>query len=198
MKDCGKDFKSASIIFKCSLSDLIVPQQKRALTTHTNVTHLGRRDHICPHETCARTFGYKHLLHRHLAKVHSSTTSASSSEDDTDDPPPKHSQTSDSLGIDIITGHSYAQRTRTNIANAVALLCPYPLLDGLDLISPPNGSTLVNDREKRLSTGHGCEYAFSRAYDLRRHLKAVHGLDAVKESVDDWVTERKDPSGRRT
>ena len=32
-----------------------------------------------------------------------------------------------------------------------------------------------------------CAYIFSRAYDLRRHLKAEHGLELDKEEVDGWV-----------
>ncbi|RDB25312.1 Transcription factor IIIA [Hypsizygus marmoreus] len=181
---CDKDFKS-----------------KKALATHANVTHLGRRDHVCPHDGCGRAYGYKHLLHRHLAKAHASATSAPPSSDEEGGSTGKSnvrqagkSKPSTLLDIETMTGNSYAKRTRAKVANATALLCPYPLVDALafvtsdDLLATVKGDTST---EMCLDSQQPCEYAFSRAYDLRRHLKAVHGLDAVKESVDDWVREHK-------
>jgi len=37
------------------------------------------------------------------------------------------------------------------------------------------------------STSRTCEYVFSRAYDLRRHLRAEHDVDVEKDKVDEWV-----------
>ncbi|KAF8070415.1 hypothetical protein FPV67DRAFT_1018750 [Lyophyllum atratum] len=178
---CEKEFKS-----------------KKALVTHTNITHLGHRDHVCHHEGCGQAYGYKHLLLRHLAKSHStmSTDDGETSDDiESEDlgyisgtTPARKAKLTTSLDIDTITGQSYAKRTRENLANATALLCPYPQLDKIVLVAA--------DDEIAHSTVHSsaaqtCEYAFSRAYDLRRHLKATHGLDAIKESVDQWVREKK-------
>jgi len=42
-----------------------------------------------------------------------------------------------------------------------------------------------------VSASKACDYVFSRAYDLRRHLRAEHGVEAEKESVDDWVKSAK-------
>ncbi|KAG6837805.1 hypothetical protein H0H93_016173 [Arthromyces matolae] len=169
---CDKDFKS-----------------KKALDIHTKVTHLGRRDFICSHEGCGQAFGYKHLLQRHFAKAHNTTTTTAD-----EDTPHDESDESDwasgdrvlqkpmqnSLDIDTITGHSYAQRARANVANAIALLCPYPQLQDIEF-----------EQEPQINVALSCQYAFSRAYDLRRHLKAVHSVDAPKESVDKWVSRQK-------
>ncbi|KAG6920025.1 hypothetical protein DXG01_010093 [Tephrocybe rancida] len=173
---CQKDFKS-----------------KKALDTHTNVTHLGRRDHVCPHDSCGQTYGYKHLLQRHLAKAHNTTSADEDTPHDDSDESDWASNvkvprkvTSTSLDIDTITGHSYAQRTRANVANASALLCPYPHLEGI---------TLADDDAllpaPQTSAARACEYAFSRAYDFRRHLKTAHGATAEKESVEHWVSTQK-------
>ncbi|KAJ7350369.1 hypothetical protein DFH08DRAFT_108230 [Mycena albidolilacea] len=151
---CTKDFKS-----------------KKALTTHTNITHLGQRDHVCPHETCKRAFGYKHLLQRHLTKRHSaSSASESSDEDATFFPTPAAAK----LDIDTITGNNYAQAASKKLKAAKALRCPYPHLDDL---------AAVGD-------GLPCDYVFSRAYDFRRHLQSEHDVIVDKNSVDMWVQVR--------
>jgi general transcription factor IIIA len=36
-----------------------------------------------------------------------------------------------------------------------------------------------------------CDYVFGRAYDLRRHLRAVHSIDLDKEVVDDWARKER-------
>ncbi|KAF7375899.1 Transcription factor IIIA [Mycena sanguinolenta] len=154
---CTKDFKS-----------------KKALTTHTNVTHLGRRDHICPHETCGQAFGHKHLLQRHLAKRHT-TSSESSDEDATSHPAPTvPTPTAANMSIDTITGNTYAQAATKKLKAAKALRCPYPDLDGLAVAQ----------------AGLSCEYVFSRAYDFRRHLHSQHDLVLDKHTVEHWVRGR--------
>lgn len=167
--------------------------------THTNITHLGRRDHICPREGCGQTYGYKHLLKRHLAKAHA--TAASVDDDETADDyetddfghtnggkTTGKTKAGTSLDIDTITGHSYAKRADASVANATALLCPYPKLDQIQfaMLDDP----VVNSAQQP-NTMRNCEYAFSRAYDLRRHLRAVHSLDAGKDSLDQWVKDKK-------
>ncbi|KAF5385936.1 hypothetical protein D9615_002293 [Tricholomella constricta] len=175
---CDKDFKS-----------------KRALKSHTNIIHLGRRDHICFHEGCGQAYGYKHLLRRHLAKAHDTTAA----EDDNfpDDNFPDGEETNElattSLDIDTITGNSYAKRTLRKLANATALLCPHPRLEMITWVTTHHQTAHSTKQSK-----HGCEYAFSRAYDLRRHLKTAHGVNAVKESVDRWVKEQKAERRRAT
>jgi hypothetical protein len=145
--------------------------QKKALTTHTNITHLGQRDHVCPHEACKRAFGYKHLLQRHLAKRHSaSSASESSDEDATFFPTPAAAK----LDIDTITGNNYAQAASKKLKAAKALQCPYPHLDDLAAVAD----------------GLPCDYVFSRAYDFRRHLQSEHDVIVDKDSVDLWVQVR--------
>ncbi|KII95731.1 hypothetical protein PLICRDRAFT_693882 [Plicaturopsis crispa FD-325 SS-3] len=172
---CGKDFKS-----------------KQALTTHHNITHLGRRDFVCPHTDCGRAFGYNKLLQRHLAKAHSPKTSSSSSENDsasTDveddvDTPRKKKTEGPLLSIDIddITGAAYATRA----ASGKALHCPFPNLHEF------------GEEYPSMSAGPPCEYAFTRAYDLRRHLRAEHDVEVEKEAVDAWVGEAKAAAARKS
>jgi general transcription factor IIIA len=162
------------------------------LITHKNVTHLGRRDFVCPEKNCQRAFGYKHLLQRHTAKAHRladptlthSASDESGTEDSPEDPPD-----SNTLGIDMITGKAYAEAAHKKIAQAVALLCPYPHLDGITILESAEGSATISPQPTFLP--QQCEYAFSRAYDLRRHLKAAHNLVAEKDHVDQWVKNGK-------
>ncbi|KAJ7128998.1 hypothetical protein C8R43DRAFT_689581 [Mycena crocata] len=157
---CTKEFKS-----------------KKALTTHTNITHLGRRDHTCPHETCKQTFGYKHLLQRHLAKHHTTALAGSESSDEERTYLPKSPAVA--MDIDMITGHTYAQNAHKKLEAATALQCPYPQLDGLVANGDGNGPVV--------GPSSSCEYVFSRAYDFRRHLQTAHGVIVDKDIVDRWV-----------
>lgn len=165
---CTKDFKSARLAYAVVgylLINLFL--QKKALTTHTNITHLGRRDHVCPHDTCKQTFGYKHLLQRHLAKRHIAPSSSDSSDEDPGLPTPATAN----MDIDTITGNTYAQTAHKKLKAAKALQCPYPHLNGLASVQ----------------AGPRCDYVFSRAYDFRRHLQSEHGVVVDKDSVDRWV-----------
>lgn len=147
--------------------------QKKALTTHHNVIHLNQRNHVCPHIHCNSAFGYKHLLERHLAKLHSSEsihaeTSAEEEASATD--------TDGAMDIEAITGKAYANR----LQNAMSIRCPYPHIDALVASSAaldPYGP----------SSSKTCEHILTRAYDLRRHLRSEHGVDTEKEKVDTWV-----------
>lgn len=177
---CGKDFKSV-----CSLSKYLrycIDEcfvQKRALTTHHNVIHLGQRNHVCPHIHCSSAFGYKHLLERHLAKLHSSnsvhaetTSEEEASTTDVDDP----------LDIEAITGKTYA----TRLQSAKSIRCPYPHVDALV------ASSAILDADGP-SSSKTCEHVLTRAYDLRRHLRSEHGVDTEKEKVDAWVKAQRHP-----
>ena len=183
---CDKDFKSVGIALTSQSVFSNIPVQKRALANHINVTHLGRRDHVCPYENCKQAYGYKHLLQRHLARVHESVASDagstsidSPSEEDTVDAMLSERSVklrpSKLLDIDTFTGQLYAKRTQANVADYKAFRCPYPHMSGL------------STNEQEMPGGPRCEYAFSRAYDLRRHLKAEHNVDSAKEKVAMWV-----------
>ncbi|KAG1888689.1 hypothetical protein F4604DRAFT_1714647 [Suillus subluteus] len=158
---CGKEFKSM-----------------KALTTH-NVIHLGHRNHVCPHQHCFSAFGYKKLLDRHLAKIHSARSDqsvADPSESDgattTDtDPDCPDNESADSvvhLSIDRITGHAYS--LRSHMPTSKTIRCPSPNVEDLLLLS--------------LET------------PLRRHLKAEHGLVGDKSKVDSWVRSHRGSARR--
>ncbi|KAH7907332.1 hypothetical protein BJ138DRAFT_1129242 [Hygrophoropsis aurantiaca] len=228
---CGKDFKS-----------------KKALATHHKVIHLGRRDHVCPHTHCTSAFGYKHLLQRHLAKIHSASAAASTSnqaptshqgrrsatsesesehgrehadqegmsapESDGDVAPSTNTnavstninaiaaattQDADAFDIDFITGRTYSQRFHAS--NAKAIHCPWPDLGGFGCptvsVSAPPGSgaeagTTPTPAPAASSSNaiQTCAHILTRAYDLRRHLRAEHGVEVGKERVDAWVSRR--------
>lgn len=186
MDTCDKSFKS---VFK--YSSVAIPlnhaytydEQKKALTTHIRVNHQGRRDFVCPHSSCQRAFGYKHLLQRHLAKIHKPSGGATSSEAEETEID-AHAHDSDALlDIDAITGNSYSKRASEKVDAAKALRCPHPRLEalGIPTIAPAPVVELQSS----------CDYVFSRAYDLRRHLRANHGIELEKALIDKWVAKQK-------
>ena len=83
----------------------------------------------CPREHFNSAFGYKHLLPRHLAKVHSTQTSESDSaepeEDEQATPKGKDIQRMD---IDSITGMPYATQANERPMTSKALRCFTPIL----------------------------------------------------------------------
>lgn len=171
---------------------------------HNKVTHLGRRDFFCPHESCSLAFGYKHLLQRHLAKLHQtrcgsghSASEFDGNDDDADSESsdcesPVHKNSFPMLSIDAITGSAYAARAKERSQSGKALRCPYPHLTAIKTIScATQGAAEGGPSTSSLTNAAGCDYFFSRVYDLRRHLRAVHEVEAGKESVDAWVAAQK-------
>lgn len=143
------------------------------MTTHKNVTHLGKRDFVCPE--CNKAFGYKHLLQRHTAKVHSLDDSSS----DEDDQGNTTVEEDESFAhIDQITGKTYATRARSNIALGKSSRCPFPDLG--DLVQ----------QFASTSSSQPCTYVYSRLYDLRRHLDSTHGVQIGKEELRRWVAKK--------
>ncbi|KAF9073499.1 hypothetical protein BDP27DRAFT_1288896 [Rhodocollybia butyracea] len=153
---CTKDFKSAS--------------NDKALGVHHKVTHEGKRDFVCP--TCDAAFGYKHLLQRHVARLHDGVAVDESSSSESDSDPPLKPN----LDIGTITGTTYADRA----TEPKAIRCPFPHLNDITF-------TLCGDTPGVLD----CAYVFRRAYDLRRHLLAIHKVEASKSSIDTWVQSYK-------
>jgi len=149
-------------------------KQKKALTTHHNVSHLHKRDFVCTQEGCGKSYGYKHLLQRHVARAHQPEESSDCSGDPEDD-----NLKGVRMDIDGITGRSYLERS-ARIRKA--LRCPYPHLP----------STFMSGQDSELSVLDSmvpCEHVFGRAYDLRRHLISEHGLAVEKGVVDAWVVQ---------
>ena len=183
--------------------------------------HAGARDFVCAARGCGKAYGYKHLLQRHVARVHARrSASAEDDEDEVDDndddvstarnaePSASSSKAKSSSAIersvpssstiekrvtgdiiDEITGAAYARAARTTRA----LPCPYPSFTGLPhALLPANETDVeITDHERQTSpqatAPKTCEYTFSRAYDLRRHVRAVHDVELAKADVDAWA-----------
>ena len=114
------------------------------------MSHLGKKDFGCP--KCGIRYGYKHLLQRHFARQHKQTSGSAS--DDSESEEEEARSEKEKMDIDTMTGSAYVKRARRKV-----LRCPYPDLEQI---------AVSRDR---------CEYVFTRAYDLRRHLRAVHGME---------------------
>lgn len=189
---CNKEFKSVRLtiaIGQIVVSDHLV--QKKAMRTHFSVTHLLERKFSCAHPGCSSNYGYKHLLQRHAAKAHG----IHSHVQPTDVPTDNTAQPSISA-IDIITGKAYADLASSRLeSNSKALRCPYPDLPAVfrsqitSTHCPDPNATGCECR--MLLPFKSCPYVFSRSYDLHRHLRTTHGVEASRAHVDEWVCEEK-------
>jgi general transcription factor IIIA len=137
---------------------------------------------VCEEPACGRAFGYKHLLQRHAAKVHTARDAVAPDSSPSDDDEDNAAAEADaeytplvpqSSAIDVLTGKMYASRRHSSRS----LHCPYPRLDF------PGWNVSA---EVPAESSH-CDYYFTRAYDLRRHLAAVHDVEVDKEPVDEWT-----------
>lgn len=119
------------------------------------------------------------------------------------------------LGIDTITGLAYANAaasssrslppSSTNPHSSTApstvtrdttplrpllLPCPHPDLTPFNIQIDETPETVTAQRAAQIAVGEiECEYVFGRAYDLRRHLSAVHGVVVEKDVLDAWALE---------
>lgn len=158
--------------------------QKKALQTHINVTHLGKRNFACHHKDCSRSFGYKHLLQRHVVKAHPSERSgADTSEGVTTEGEDQEDQ-EDEFDIDVLTGNAYAKQAEVSVRSAKALRCPHPDLHGFWSEAQQASASTSKPQLP-------CDYVFTRGYDLRRHLAAAHEVAVAKDAVDTWVKRQK-------
>ncbi|VDC02086.1 unnamed protein product [Peniophora sp. CBMAI 1063] len=97
--------------------------------------------------------------------------------------------------IDGITGAAYARAARATRT----LPCPYPSFTGLphqlveehasDLEMHGAEEPDASSAKESNSPPKACEYSFTRAYDVRRHVRAVHGVELTKADVDKWARE---------
>lgn len=182
------------VLVCCSLTH----PQKKAMTVHVNVNHLQQRKFVCEHEGCGRTFGYKHLLQRHCAKLHGIHSAEPDEEGpDVEDKDDIDNQTledgEEESFIEALTGRAYKRRrlenrnatsTETSKSKAKKVLCcPWPHF----MSDHGEQSTHVDSGREAQDLQTVCEAIFHRAYDLRRHLKAEHGLELDKEEMAAWV-----------
>ncbi|CAE7068986.1 unnamed protein product [Rhizoctonia solani] len=167
MDGCDKSFKS-----------------KKARQDHVRVSHEGLRRFACPKDGCNKTFGYKHVMQRHLERHHRPQ----------DDELPQSTSIDQKKAIkkgqitDLITGQDYdapPRSLKSNVARPRVIECPWPNAFGIKKPTN-NGHTLP-----MIGTQPKCAFKFSRAYDLRRHLRSAHGLDADADEVSAWVLQYK-------
>jgi len=117
------------------------------------------------------TFGYKHVLQRHLARHDVLPSSPAAS------PKKKGKKKADGTpadAIDLVTGKHYLKH-----AGNRTIPCPWP--HSFDLVLKTTGTTSKDV----------CPHMFGRAYDLRRHLLAAHGFGVETALVKKWVEERR-------
>jgi general transcription factor IIIA len=173
------------------------------MRVHINVNHRDQRDFKCDHAECGRAFGYKHLLQRHMAKIHGVHAEGHDSSEESE----AHNQgrssrrkkkasklaaTVDAPFIEALTGKAYKRRGEEPNPSSVSskslsgakvsrkvIRCPWPHF------SPRNGEAAAMERDYHLQ--HQCEAIFHRAYDLRRHLKADHALVVEKAELAAWL-----------
>ncbi|KZT38466.1 hypothetical protein SISSUDRAFT_986194 [Sistotremastrum suecicum HHB10207 ss-3] len=149
-------------------------KSNKALKTHVHTSHLHRRDFVCPAADCGLAFGYKHVLQRHISRCHAEATT------ETDEHEGEVVEESErrqpAFTISSLTGKSYSLAARS-------LPCPWPR--AFSATPPEHGSA---------DASHTCPFAFTRSYDLRRHLKAQHGVEKSKAEVERWVKEYSRPN----
>jgi general transcription factor IIIA len=104
----------------------------------------------------------------------------------TDDEAPHKSKAKLTMDIDMITGNAYTMHAQKKVQDAKALRCPYPHIEKMVFVRSQDVDTEAG-LGTRLLCGPDCDYVFSRAYDLRRHMRSVHKIDTEKESVNQWV-----------
>lgn len=144
--------------------------QKKALDNHIGITHQGLRPFACPVFNCGMRFGYKHVLQRHLSRKHprGSSESGSGAQDET----VGTHNTEEPGALDLLTGKHYL-KTRNAQRAQRSIPCPWSRLSGS---TRPSSASLPG--------ASACSFLFSRVYDLRRHLRAEHGLEVEQGALD--------------
>lgn len=166
-------------IWRCALDDCTKTfKSKRALMVHAKVSHLGARDFVCDVPRCGKAFGYKHLLQRHTLSAHT-LHPPSSTEDDGESSSAPADPAQPLSTIDFITGKLYMAQKRSAPNGHALVTCPYPT----------HFCSKTADVSERVPSA--CQAVFSRAYDLRRHLRAEHDEEWERDEVDAWVRAQK-------
>ncbi|CAE6463425.1 unnamed protein product [Rhizoctonia solani] len=169
--NCAKTFKS-----------------KKAQQDHMRVSHEGLRKFECPDTGCDKTFGYKHVMQRHLERHHRPQNNESALPKPNSKPTNQKNTAKAGTLIGLLTGQDYDESPQSSKSNAPPrprlISCPWPSAFGTTkLVNEPASSTIDNLVK--------CAFKFSRAYDLRRHLRSAHGLEAGADEVNAWVLKYK-------
>jgi general transcription factor IIIA len=72
------------------------------LTNHVTITHLGHRPFSCPEDGCQKTFGYPHVMQRHVAQKHARTSPLPAQEAEEE-----QLEGDDRHTLDLLTGRHY-------------------------------------------------------------------------------------------
>ena len=129
---------------------------------HHSTAHLGLRPFACPHVECGNTYGHKHLLQRHIAARHRESSLVPDSTGPVADLPKFLAVPTTKVeptGGSLLTGMHALQK----MANK-ALACPC-------------ASVEIGHETER------CQQRFGRVYDVKRHVRKVHGLELSESEV---------------
>lgn len=151
------------------------------------------------------SFGYKHVLQRHLARKHPRAGRSNSlcrtvpaalvSRHDADyEEDIFHDETDAVLGEDDdededdllaqLTGKHYHKTTSSSHSKRT-ISCPWPHILTTHPLSPSSPTSQAQSPFTSPIKLNNCSFKFSRSYDLRRHLKAEHGYDVSQNDLDD-------------
>lgn len=135
------------------------------------------------------TFGYKHVMQRHLERHHRPQPNGVTSTSTTAPIPDQTSTSEVGNIISLLTGQDYYESQNPSKANAAhrsrVIACPWP--DAFGATQFPGG----NSKNQSAEPSAKCAFTFSRAYDLRRHLRSAHKLEVDADEVSAWVSEHK-------
>jgi hypothetical protein len=159
--------------------------------------HEGNRRFTCSFPKCGKKFGYKHVLQRHVARKHprSDSEDAIAIDEDviSDDEQVKGKDSTAEINtLDLLTGRHYHQ-SRVGVKNIVRKFpCPWPDVLSFSLSALSETASMPSTAPFITASGgsNPCAFVFSRAYDLRRHLRAEHAFETEQAVLDAWLGRR--------
>ncbi|GAB1518547.1 hypothetical protein RhiTH_001607 [Rhizoctonia solani] len=135
------------------------------------VSHEGLRKFECPDAGCDKTFGYKHVMQRHLERHHRPQNNESALPKPNSKPTNQKNTAKAGTLIGLLTGQDYDESPQSSKSNAPPrprlISCPWPSAFGTTkLVNEPASSTIDN-------------------------LVNAHGLEAGADEVNAWVLKYK-------
>ncbi|WVQ66749.1 uncharacterized protein L199_004940 [Kwoniella botswanensis] len=154
-------------------------KSKFALEAHRKAIHLSLRPHICPFDECGKSYPHKANLTRHIAS-HSRpiTPSGTTNKDDA------VANSNGLVGkVKEVRRFGCPAHAFAKFAGLSTTTGDIDIATGIDLSANKIGR---DDEEYIPSMNDGrCLMRFWRVYDIRRHLKAEHGIE-----LEDMETRR--------